>query len=352
VRRLHNGFLIPRPEAVDAAASTSSAELVQSAEEALLETLQLRLITEPLVRRGYFEFVLSRLVRVSRTGEAITLLCSPPLRDIDREAWLSSGRHLFLDLHSLEALLPRTFPTADLASRVAELERRVGLDDLAADTQRIAIAMYDDAGDIAAAAWSRSQLASWTLGEEPESQLAAYADALDVMIETASPHAADVMIVMGRTLGRLGRFSEALTRLDAATRAFDDPGVVARVDAERALVHLELGFTEDALELADRAVRWAELAGSYTVMHKVLRCRAELRALGGNDNGAVRDFRHAAAIAMMSGDPVTMMGLLERVAVLRPSTADDGVELDLDDISAAERRLFGPGANRRWGETF
>jgi tetratricopeptide (TPR) repeat protein len=350
VDQLPNGFLHPRAEAIDAALAATPEALLRSAEVALLVVLQRRLATETPVRRGYLEFVVSRLVARSRTEDAINLLCTPALRDIDEEEWLGSGRHLFLDFAHLTDLLPRTFPTPSLASRVAELEWRLGLEELAIDTQRVTIAMLEAGDSREAAACHKSKLAAWTLAGEAE--LEAHLDALRVLLEAASPHAADVLIAAAQTLTRLGRFSEALARLDDATRLADHPSVAALAEAERALLYAELGFAHGAIERADRAVRYAALARSYTVTKKTLARRGDLLERLGDHEGAVRDFRRAAGVAMMSGDVRMMMGFLSRVSAARPDSGMHLSALDLDDVLEAERTIFGPGANRRWGETF
>ena len=44
--------------------------------------------------------------------------------------------------------------------------------------------------------------------------------------------------------------------------------------------------------------------------------------------------------------------LMKRASKLDPSKAKVTLDLDSLDVFEAEREIFGPGANRRWGETF
>jgi len=275
------------------------------------------------------------------------------LCEMEREHWLSCGRHLFLDFERLEDLFPQAFETADLASRVAELQFRLGLGERAIVTQGNTIELYEKSGDKCGAALAGSKLATWTLADDPSAELDAHTEALSELQRTGSPRAADVMIAASDALRRMGRFTEALLEMETAERLADGhPSVAVRSAVQRAVVHLDLGFAEDAMAFADSAVLLASQTRSCTLAHEARACRAELNALFGHTEAAIWDFRAAAGMAMVGGHIARMMRLVDRARELYPSKPEVPFDLDSFGVIEAEREIFGPGANRRWGETF
>lgn len=357
VRQLRDGFLVPRPEAREAILSACSEEEAQAAEKELLDVL-----IESLVSTGdrnpdasYFEFVLSRLVSAKRTREVVTLLCSSPLCKIEREYWLSCGRYLFLDFKNLEELLPQTFESADLASRVAELQQRLGLGKRAIVTQGIAIDLYEKFGDRCGAALARSQLATWVLTDNPSAELDTHIESLTELKQAGSLRVADMMITVSAAMRRMGRFTEALVELELAVRlAGRNPSVAANSAVQRALIHIDLGFAEDAMILADTAVLLSAYTPFYTVAHEAYACRAEINILFGHTEAAIFDFQAAIAMAMMGGHIVRMMELTDRSRKFGSPKIDYTLTFEHNsfDLVEAERKIFGPGALRRWGEAF
>lgn len=124
-----------------------------------------------------------------------------------------------------------------------------------------------------------------------------------------------LLTLRGLVLADLGRGTEALAALDAARRAAgDDPGLVARIELNRALVHLDRGEADAADAALGRARPAAERAGDPALVARIDVDRHQVDSLRGT-TGATDPLGRIGEL-LAAGD------LAGAKAAVPPSTAD------------------------------